>query len=642
MKKIALLDAGAQLEKVIMRRVLEQGYPIDKFPVNVSFSQLMNYDAIIISGGPRSVTDREALLPDPRIYHAGKPILGICYGLQAIAYQLGGKVVNGIRGQYGRSYIHISRVEELFSGLKPEERVLMSHFDAVEKIPEGFEVFATSEGMIAAIGNTKKRIYATQFHPELIPVTKNGAKIFENFFRNICRFPQQERRTIEQEIEHAKKIIREKVSSDKYVMHYLSGGVDSTVMAILLSQLIEPDRLFMRTLDTGTMRLGEIEEVERMARELGLPNFRVLDVKNKFYDAVREIETKQGKILAGPLCYTTDPEDKRKLFGTEYAIIALTEMAHLSHNINVPLERFVLGQGTLRPDVIESGDDRVTKGEAHTIKTHHNAVEALKNIPKVEPLIELFKDQIREIALALGLGEKFAYRQPFPGPGLYCRMIGSDNYSPEDSFLELDKKVQEATRKYGFNCHALPVRTVGVQGDERSYKYPVIVSGEVDWKDFSRFVLNLPNEIKEINRVLYTPGKPLTLEEAVSMTPTLMTHDSIRQCQEADAAMKEIAEEYDYNDSRKCSQMPGILIPNNFGIRGNRSFVVRPAYTHDFMAIIGMMPYKNGEIPKENPEEFFPEEMFFEMAREIPKRVKGISKIILDTTDKPPASTEWE
>lgn len=639
-RRVALLDAGAQLEKVIMRRVLEQGYSVDKFPVNVSCSQLSGYDAIIISGGPRSVNDSGALLPNPEIYNLGTPILGICYGIQAISHQLGGKVVKGTRGQYGRSQINISRDRELFSGLSEEQRVLMSHFDSVETIPNGFQVYATSEGLIAAIGNKDKRIYATQFHPELIPVTKNGAKIFENFFRNVCKFPEQERRTIEQEIESARQIIREKVGADKYVMHYLSGGVDSTIMAILLAQSIEPDRLFMRTLDTGTMRLGEIDEVRKMASELNLPNFQVLDVKNRFYDSTREIETKEGKVLAGPLWNTIHPEHKRKLFGTEYALIALTEMANISYGINIPFEKFVLGQGTLRPDVIESGDGRVTKGEAHTIKTHHNAVEALRNIPKVEPLIELFKDQVREIALALGLGERFAYRQPFPGPGLYCRIIGLENPSIDNEFLKLDKRVQEAAGKYGFNCHLLPVKTVGVQGDERSYKHPVIVSGEIDWKDFSRFALELPNEIREINRVLYTPGNLITLEEAVSVTSTLMTHESIGQCQEADLAMREIAEQYGFNDSRKCSQMPGILIPNSFGITGNRSFVVRPAWTHDFMAIIGMMPYK--ELPLENSEEYFPEEMFMQMATEIPKRVKGISRVILDSTDKPPASTEWE
>jgi len=640
-ERVALLDAGAQLEKVIMRRVLEQGYEVDKFPLNVNPLLIKDYDAIILSGGPRSVNDSGSLLPDPGIYQLGKPILGICYGLQAIAHQLGGKVVNGVRGQYGRAILEIKNHDALFEGLSYQERVLMSHFDTVERVPEGFEIYGFSEGLIAAMGNKQRKIYATQFHPELIPVTKSGSKIFQNFFQNVCGFPQAESRTISQEIGHAKKLIAESLGSHKHVMHYLSGGVDSTVMALLLAQCVEPDRLHMRTLDTGTMRLGEIDEVRSMVSQLKLPNFKVLPVSNRFYDSMREITTKNRLVLAGPLCYTIDPEQKRKLFGTEYALIALTEMANIAHENNLSLEDFLLGQGTLRPDVIESGDRRVTKGGAHTIKTHHNAVEALRDISKVEPLIELFKDQVRTMALEFGLPEQFAYRQPFPGPGLYCRIIGRDSQNTDSDFAGLSQRVRDISKKQGFNAHVLPIRTVGVQGDERSYKHPVIVSGEVNWNEFAKLAITLPNKVREINRVLYTSGKPLTLEETLPITPTLMTHPVIQQAQKADLIMRQISESYGFNDSRRCSQMPGILIPSNFGRAGERSFVIRPVYTHDFMAIIGMMP-NSSQIPKENPEEFFPEEMFLEMAEQIPKEVKGISRIILDASDKPPASTEWE
>ncbi len=636
MPKVALLDAGAQLEKVIMRRVLEQGYEVDKFPADVSPSKIRDYDAIIISGGPRSVYGANSLLPNREIYNMEKPILAICYGMQLLAHQLGGTVERGVTGQYGRSQINILGDNQLFSELDREERVLMSHFDTVEKVPDGFEVLAESNGLVAAIGNEEKRMYGVQFHPELIPVTKNGNKIFENFFRYICNFPEAQKRTIEQEIEYSKKLILEIVGSDKPVMHYFSGGVDSTVMGILLTQCIEPDRLYIRTLDTGTLRLGEVEEIRKIAAELNFPNFKILDVKDRFYDTMREISTKQGKVLAGPLCFTVDPEHKRKLFGTEYAIIALTEMAHISHENNIPSENILLGQGTLRPDVIESGDERVTKGGADTIKTHHNAVEALKSIPKIEPMIELFKDQVRLAALNLDLPERFAYRQPFPGPGLYCRIVGYDgnNFKVDDKLKQLDKRVQEAAIPYGFDTQVLPIKTVGVQGDERSYKHPVIVSGDIDWKEFAKFVLALPNQEKDINRVWYSR---LPFKDPFSLTKTFMTRDVIQQTQEADLIMRDVAERYGYNDSRKCSQMPGSLIPSG---DGQRSFVIRPVWTHDFMAIIGMMPHK--EIPFSDSEEFFPEEMFLEMAERIPNEVTGIDKVILDSSDKPPGSTELE
>ncbi len=639
--KVALLDAGAQLEKVIMRRVLEQGYEVDKFPVNVQPSKIKDYDAIIISGGPKSVNDENALLPDAGIYELGKPILGICYGMQAIAQQLGGKVARGEKGQYGRNYIQIFEEGGLFKGLQLEERVLMSHFDEVKEIPKEFKVYARSEGQIAAIGNEKTRIVATQYHPELIPITKNGSKMFENFFRNICRFPEAEKRTIEEDIENAKNIIKEAVGTDKSVMHYLSGGIDSTVMAVMLKELIEPERLHIRTLDTGGMRIGEIEEIKELAEKLKLPNFKVLDVKNNFYNSRREIKLKKkGLVWAGPLCYVTDPEIKRNLFGTEYAIIAIAEIEDISKEHNVPKEDILLGQASLRPDKIESADENATKGEADTIKTHHNAVEALKHIPKVEPFIDLFKDQIRQIALAYGLEEKIAYKQPYPGPGQYCRIICTENKKTENNFKELNGRVNEIASMYGFKAFVLPIKTVGVQGDERSYKHPVIVSGEADWKELAKLSLKLPNEIREINRVVYMPGKPLTEEQARLITPTWMVPGVIRQAQECDKVMRDVAEKYGYNDSRVCSQMPGILIPCGLGDPGKRAYVMRPCWTYDLMAVIGMMPYK--EEPSQYKEEFFPEEMYFEIAEATPRKVKGISRVIIDVSDKPPGSTEWE
>lgn len=641
-RRVALLDAGAQLEKVIMRRVLEQGYAVDKFPMDVPASRLAAYDAIILSGGPRSVYAADALLPDTNVYRLRKPILGICYGLQAIVHQHGGSVVRGERGQYGRSTLDVVKKTEIFAGLAERERVLMSHFDsaAPEKLPSGFEIYGMSEGIVAAIGDCKKRIYATQFHPELMPVTKHGREIFTNFFQHVCGFLPEEQRTIDDEIAHAEHLIVDAVGSDKRVMHYVSGGVDSTVMALLLSRCVEPERIFMRVLDTGAMRQGEIEAVVQMARELRWPNFAVLDAKEQFYNSRREIKTKQGIEIVGPLWSTIEPEYKRKLFGTEYAEVALAEMRRLAAEYNVPLEKFLLGQGTLRPDIIESGDTRATLGGAHTIKTHHNAVEALRTIPKVEPLIELFKDQVRLMGLTLELPETFAYKQPFPGPGLYCRIIGVENRGMPEGFSGLDERVHTIARRRGLHARVLPIRTVGVQGDERSYKHPVIVSGEVDWHVFAQLALDLPNEVREINRVLYTPGRPVTLEEAVALTPTLMTREALQQACDADFAMRRIAEAYGYNDSRKCSQMPGILIPCSFGEPDKRSFVIRPTWTHDFMAIIGMMPAK--EMPAVNAEEFFPEQMFFDMVREIKERVPGIARVILDASDKPPASTEWE
>jgi len=638
--KVAYLDAGAQSGGVIQRRIGEQGYKADHFPVNVRAGELAGYDAIVISGGPRSVNYSDPTeLPDPDIWKLGLPTLGICLGQQIMAKQNGGTVVRGERGQYGRSQINISKREGIFQDLGEHERVLMSHFDRVERVPEGFEVYARSEGMIAAMGNKERRLYATQFHPELLPITKNGDKMFENFFRHVCNFPEAEKRTVEQDIATAEKIIQEAVGSNKHVMHYLSWGVDSTVMALLLRNVVEPDRLHMRTLDI--LRIGELEDAVMMAKELRLPDFAIMDVRERFYSARREIETINGKITAGPLYSVTDPEHKRKIFGTEYAEIALEEMRRIAEEKGIPIEDFLLGQGTLFPDVIESAKKKVTKGKAHVIKTHHNAVRRLDDVLKVEPLIHLFKDQVRPMGIELGLPEELAYKQPFPGPGEIPRIICVKDQAIEGSYFDINKRVEEVARKRGFNAHALPIKTVGVQGDERGYKHPVVVSGENDWHEFAKLSRDLPNEIEGINRVTYVSGEPLTSEDALSITPTLLSRDVRKQWRTGDYVMRTAAESYGFNDSRRCSQMPGIIIPSSFGKDGQRAFVVRPVLTHDFMAIIGMMPY-SGSPPEEDPEEYFPEEMFLEMAERIPKEVEGISRVILDPTDKPPGSTEWE
>jgi GMP synthase (glutamine-hydrolysing) len=246
------------------------------------------------------------------------------------------------------------------------------------------------------------------------------------------------------------------------------------------------------------------------------------------------------------------------------------------------------------------------------------------------------------IALNLGLGERFAYRQPFPGPGLYCRMVGLRDFTPDQDFQTLEARVVQAGNKFRLNAHVLPIKTVGVQGDVRSYKHPVAVSGEVDWDVFERFSSTISNELREVNRVFYVFGEPLTTEQSHQVTRTLMTHDVIRQTQECDFIMRQIAERYGFNDSRKCSQKPGSLIPLGFGKDGKRSFVVRPAYTGDFMGIIGMRPYRGSSPPIENSEEYVPEDMLLEIAEEIPKKVEGISRVSYDGSNKPPASTELE
>tara|TARA_Y100000310_G_scaffold340016_1_gene434476 strand:- start:2050 stop:3993 length:1944 start_codon:yes stop_codon:yes gene_type:complete len=645
-KRVALLNAGGQQNDVVRRRVGELGYEIREYPIDLSVNTSYNkgptfheYDpeAVIISGGPSSVYADDARRVPDAIWRAGIPTLGICYGMQDIADRFGGNVVRGLKGQYGRADIAVTdRSSPLFKGLEPFQRVLMSHFDRVDRVPDGFEVCATSDGMIAGMQNNGRRIYATQFHPEQIPNTEYGMDILSNFLIGICKFPKMPRKGVDHHIQDALGIIRDTVGSDKRVLHYLSWGVDSTVMASLLQQVVEPDRLYMRTLDTGTMRKGEIDRGIRMAGQLGLPNYTVHDYAQRFSNAVREINTSYGRVSSWPLWTTINAKHKRDIFSAEYGATAREEIAIIARGLGISRKNVLLGQGTLAPDMIESG---LTGGES--IKQHHNTGPAMDGIDGVYPLQHLFKDQVREIARALGLSDEFAYKQPFPGPGGLVRVVGYDGAKLDSKYTKLESKIVDEGVAHGLNVNLLPVRTVGVQGDERSYKYAAVVSGDVSWEKFAQFSRGLPNEFP-VNRVWYASGPDLTRVNSRESTKTLMTRDVMDQFREADAVATEIAGQYKfeghtYNDSRACSQMPISIVPLPFGNNGNRSVVIRPTHTHDFMASIGMMPV-SGRVDKEH----FPEDMWLQMAEEIPRRVPGISRVILDPTDKPPATTELE
>ncbi len=642
-KKVALLDMGAQLIGTIRRRVTELGYECDTFPYNVNPNSLTSYGAIIISGGPQSVYRKNAKLPDKGVYALDIPVLGICYGMQAMAFQLGGTVTGGERGQYGRSYMNITSENQLFCGLNGPQRVLMSHFDTVTTVPKGFQVFGKSDGLIAAMGNPSRRLYATQFHPEMLPISQNGGIMFHNFLTDIADFPEVPRRSIDDLVDSAKRNIWATLGSDKHVMIYWSGGVDSTLLCLLCKETIEPERIHCRILDTGYMRMGEIERVQALGNDLLLKDVQVLNVAQRMEGAVRRIKLRdESWTYAGPLFATIDPELKRKIFGAEYAAIAREEIVRLAQKLRIKHTDIYLGQGTLFPDAITSADKRVSHGETDTIKTHHNLSEALADIPKLEPLIEWFKDQVRE-SLAIKLRrsnfEGHAYRQPFPGPGLLVRTIGWDGSASLDYLPGLDRKVHDYAKSKGFHGHVLPFRMVGQQGDKRSHKNAFLVTGEVDYGELRRFIDLVPNDIPEINAVLYSPGRKITQAEAFGMTTTLMTLTTIEQSALADRIVSDIAEKFGFLDSKRCSQLGVFLAPTNFGIPKSRSVIIRPYWTLDHMSGMGMIPCNT--IPEDRKDEFFPEEMFNQICTEIPKNMAG-ARVILDANDKPPRTFEPE
>ncbi|MEM4249525.1 MAG: glutamine-hydrolyzing GMP synthase, partial [Candidatus Nitrosotenuis sp.] len=396
MDKIIVLDFGSQYSHLICRRIREFSVFAELVPYDITLEKLMemNPRGIIFSGGPSSVYNKDAPRPDPKIFEMKLPILGICYGHQLIVDNFGGRVKRANK-EYGHSVLTIDNGADLLGGIGNSVRAWMSHGDEAEKIPAGFEIIGhTERSQAAAIANRQQSIYGIQFHPEVVH-TENGIQILKNFVLNICGAAQDW--TMESFIE---RTISEIAKIDGNVLCGVSGGIDSTVAALLIHKAIG-NRLKCVFVDNGLLRLGEEHEIKKMFKDNFAVNFTAINAKKQFLDKLRGV---------------TDPERKRKIVGEEFVRI-FTEFAQK----NGPFKW--LAQGTLYPDVIESG---VSKGPAAVIKTHHNVggLPDWLHLQVLEPLRDLYKDEVRKVAAILGVPKKLLMRHPFPGPGLAVRVIG--------------------------------------------------------------------------------------------------------------------------------------------------------------------------------------------------------------------------
>jgi GMP synthase (glutamine-hydrolysing) len=510
--KILIVDFGSQVTQLIARRVREEGVYSEIVPFQRAEAafKAMQPRAVILSGGPASVLDKGAPLAPQSIYEAGVPILGICYGEQAMAQQLGGKVEGGHHREFGRAEIEVKKPSPLYDGVwKEGERypVWMSHGDRVTVLPKGFEVLGTSENApIAIIGDEKRKFYATQFHLEVMH-TPHGAAVLRNFVRRIAgaRGDWTMRAFRDESIE----AIRKQVGRGR-VLCGLSGGVDSAVAAVLLHEAIG-DQLTCVFVDHGLLRLGEAEKVLALFRShYNIPLMHV-DASKTFL-----------KALAGK----TDPEDKRKIIGKLFIDVFEKEAKKIG-------KVEFLAQGTLYPDVIESVS--FTGGPSVTIKSHHNVgglPERMK-LKLIEPLRELFKDEVRALGRELGLPEAFVGRHPFPGPGLAIRCPGEITREKLEVLRLADEIFLEEIRRAGMYddiwqafAVILPVKTVGVMGDGRTYEHVVglravtSVDGMTadfypfDMKFLGRVATRIINEVRGVNRVVYdvTSKPPGTIE----------------------------------------------------------------------------------------------------------------------------------
>ncbi len=506
-RPIVVLDFGAQYAQLIARRVRElQVYSVI-VPCSIPFDELVRMSplAIILSGGPASVYDPASPTCDDRVFKLNVPLLGICYGLQLMAYKLGGKVEPATRREYGFAQLEFDADSELLAGLKSPLRVWNSHGDHVVEVPPGFRVTGRTENAVSAIENPHTRMYAVEFHPE-VRHTDHGKEIFRRFVLDVCGvqpnwFP---RSFIDETVER----VREQVG-DGLALCALSGGVDSAVAATLVGRAIG-DRLTCVFVDNGLLRKNEFEQVSAALREQG--HLRVLAVDHSARFLRR---------LAG----VTDPERKRKIIGEEFIRVFEEEARRLGD------VRYLV-QGTLYPDVIESVS---VKGPAATIKSHHNVGGLPRDLPfhLIEPLRELFKDEVRAVGRELGLSDEVVSRQPFPGPGLAVRIVGEVNEERLRVVREADAIVVEEVRAAGLYSRLwqsfavlLPISSVGVMGDARTYASTIAVRAvesedgmTADWSKLPAVVLEristrIVNEVKGINRVVFdiTSKPPGTIE----------------------------------------------------------------------------------------------------------------------------------
>jgi GMP synthase (glutamine-hydrolysing) len=573
--QIFVLDAGGQYCHLIARKVRDLGVYAEVRPSETPAAELGAARGIIISGGPNSVYDPGSPTVDPALFDAGPAVLGICYGQQLMAHLLGGEVRRGEKGEYGLATLEVSEASDpLFAGMEGPQQVWMSHRDQVRALPAGFRVAArTATCEVAAFAAPGRRLYALQFHPEVVHTTR-GREYLEHFVFGVCgcqadwdprhRVPQ-----IESEI-------RER-AGDRRVFFFVSGGVDSTVAFALVARALGAERTRGVYVDTGLMREGETEWVRRM------PGVRVEEAEGEFLDA-----------LAG----VTDPEQKRHIIGECFVRVQerIAKERHLAD------ERWILGQGTIYPDTIESGGT----AKAAVIKTHHNRVAGIQKLIDegriVEPLKSFYKDEVREIGRELGLAAGLLERHPFPGPGLAIRCLCSDFDAPvrptEDGLL-------------------LPVNSVGVQGDSRSYA-PVLA---IDALDHDRATAII-NRVPGINRVVAAAGLRAPLER-MQVRACGLTAERLARLRRADAIVRRLSRESGFD--RRVWQFPVILIPLGLP-EAPDSVVLRPVDSVDGMTAqsvaidAGLLARMTAEL----------------------LALEGVAGVFCDLTHKPPGTIEWE
>ena len=510
MAQIIVVNFGSQVAHLIARRVRELGVHSGIVPYDISAGRIkeLNPKGIILSGGPASVYEKGAPLADRKIFSLGVPILGICYGLQLIGKEYG-KVVPHLQKEFGKKELQVKKQGTLLKGLKNKEQVWMSHGDLVKKLPPDFKVLGSTDTCpLAAVESPSRKLYGVQFHPEVVHTT-NGMKIYRNFVFDVCRAEKDWR--IKDIKERIVAGIKAEVGNGHVIMGS-SGGVDSTVASVLIHEAIG-DRIHCVFIDHGMIRKNEAEEVKAAFKKFRFKNFYFIDASSVFL-----------RRLAG----ITDPEEKRKIIGHTFIEVFERKVKELERKN--PSIKF-LGQGTIYPDRIESAQP---SKQASKIKSHHNVTlpEKMK-LKVIEPLKEMYKDEVRALGEELGLPDEIIYRHPFPGPGLAIRILGEITPARLEILRNADYIFIEELKKSGYYSQVwqalaalIPVRTVGVMGDARTYDFMIALRAvtstdamTADWARLPDWLLErissrIINEVKGVNRVVYDISQkpPATIE----------------------------------------------------------------------------------------------------------------------------------
>lgn len=594
MNQIVVLNAGGQYCHLIARRIRELGVHAVVADIDRPAHELREARGIVISGGPASVSEPTSPAVDPGIYALGVPVLGICYGHQLMAKDLEGRVSRGVTKEYGHSSLHHGS-SPLFQGLPARDlTVWMSHGDTVSDAPAGFAIMGeTDDCKIAAMQQLERRLFGLQFHPEVVH-TEFGTEIYRNFVFGVCGCtPDWDPRA---RVEQIMDDIRGRAAGRK-VFFLISGGVDSTVAFYCCYRALGPDRVLGLYVDTGFMREGDGDAIEHLAREAGPGAIHVADRSADFF---------------GRLAGVTNPETKRTVIGDTFLSVQEDEFARLG----LQDAEWMLGQGTIYPDTIESGGAK----HAAKIKTHHNRVERIQALIEqgkvIEPLVELYKDEVRVLGEQLGLPHEVVWRHPFPGPGLAVRCLCAERPAAvEPAGVALPP---------GVRGWVVPVRTVGVQGDERSYSQLLAVDGPADAEAAGALARRITNEHRTINRVAQVAFRRDGAGVAgLAIWPATLTRERVALLREADQEVTRIVRARGLYDA--IWQFPVAMLPLG-SAAGRETIVLRPVNSRDGMtADFARLPLA----------------VVDEIAAGL-ARLSRVDAVLYDVTNKPPATIELE